>query len=71
MIQDGGNGGGTGGSLTKVGTGTLDLTGANTYTGNTNINAGTLAVDGSLASSSIFVNAGGTLGGNGHGRRAM
>ena len=36
----------TGGSLVKVGTGTLTLTGPNTYTGGTNINGGTLAMSG-------------------------
>ncbi|MGO4713755.1 autotransporter domain-containing protein [Bradyrhizobium sp. 2TAF24] len=34
----------SGGSLVKVGTGTLTLTGTNTYTGGTTINGGTLAV---------------------------
>jgi hypothetical protein len=31
VIQDGGFNGGTGGSLTKIGTGTLSLTNSNTY----------------------------------------
>ena len=43
-ITDGGNGGGTGGSLVKIGAGTLTLTGTNTYTGNTTISAGTLQI---------------------------
>lgn len=64
VIQNGGIGGGTGGSLTKIGTGTLILSGANTYTGETDINAGVLQVDGSI-SSTTFVNAGGTLAGSG------
>ena len=55
--------GGTGGSLVKVGSGTLTLAGANTYTGGTTINAGSLVVNGSLASG-VTMN-GGTLGGSG------
>ncbi|MCP3384626.1 autotransporter domain-containing protein [Bradyrhizobium sp. CCGUVB4N] len=46
---------GTGGGLTKVGTGTLTLTNFNSYTGATTISAGTLALSGtgSIASSSV------------------
>jgi autotransporter-associated beta strand protein len=53
---------GTGGGLTKVGTGTLTLTGTNTYTGATTISAGTLALSafGSIASSGV-VTVNGTL----------
>jgi autotransporter-associated beta strand protein/T5SS/PEP-CTERM-associated repeat protein len=54
---------GTGG-VVKQGTGTFTLTGASSYTGPTNIDAGTLVVNGSLASN-VFVNSGGTLRGTG------
>jgi autotransporter-associated beta strand protein len=64
VIQDGGRSGGVGGSLTKIGTGTLILSGANTYTGNTNINRGVLRVDGSITSDTS-VHYTGTLAGNG------
>src|SRR6185437_14646392 len=57
--------GATGGSLVKVGTGTLTLSGANIYTGATTVNGGTLLVTGSIASPLTTVNAGGILGGSG------
>jgi autotransporter-associated beta strand protein len=66
VLKDGGEGGGTGGSLTKAGNGTLTLTGINTYTGPTTIDDGVLIVNGSIASSSLTTVAeGGTLGGTG------
>jgi len=51
---------GTGSSLTKAGPGTLVLTGANTYDGGTNLNAGTLQVDadGLPASGSVLFGGG-------------
>ncbi|MDV3253056.1 autotransporter domain-containing protein [Devosia sp. BK] len=41
-LQDGGLGGGTGGSLTKVGTSELELTGTNSYAGLTRVESGRL-----------------------------
>ena len=51
-------------SLTKSGAGTLRLGGNNTYTGVTNINAGTLAIDptaSALPNNDVFISAGATL----------
>jgi autotransporter-associated beta strand protein len=51
--------------LTKLGTGNVTLSGANTYSGGTTVSAGTLSVNGSIASSAVTVSNGGTLGGTG------
>ena len=67
-IQDGGFNGGTGGSLTKTGTGKLTLSKASTYTGGTTITKGTLLVTNTTGSGTgtgaVQVNKG-TLGGTG------
>ena len=44
VLKDGGYYGGSLAKLTKIGTGTLTLSGANTYTGGTTVKAGTLLV---------------------------
>lgn len=54
-----------GGQLVKVGGGILTLTGDHTYSGATTVAAGTLHVDGSLASSAVSVRHGATLRGTG------
>lgn len=68
VIQDGGIFGGTGGSLTKIGTGKLVLRHENTYTGGTIVNRGTLVVnnttDSGTGAGPVFVK-GGKLGGKG------
>ena len=45
----------SGGTLTKLGSGTLTLAGANTYSGLTTVSAGTLEIQGSAGSGSISV----------------
>jgi len=52
------------GSVTKLGVGTVILTGTSNYVGPTDINAGVLQVDGSLSGSIVNVNTG-TLSGTG------
>ena len=65
MITDGTGDGKLG--LKKIGTGIITLTGTNDYTGETNIDAGTLTVnsDNSGATGNVFVNSGATLAGRG------
>jgi autotransporter-associated beta strand protein len=55
-ISDEGVAGGVGGSLVKVGSGTLVLTGTNTYTGGTTIEFGTLQIGNGETSGSIARN---------------
>jgi len=68
VIQAGGLNKGTDGSLTKVGTGSLTLSGLNTYKGGTTVSAGTLLVATTAGSGTgrgaVQVDAG-TLGGRG------
>lgn len=52
------------GSLTKLGTGRLRLTAANTYTGSTSVQSGTLQVDGAIAGN-VTVGSGARIAGRG------
>ena len=58
--------GGVNTAIIKTGIGTLVLSAANTYTGNTNVDGGTLVVNGTAVNSAqTIVNSGGTLAGIG------
>lgn len=65
IIRDHNTVGGGTVSLSKEGASTWTLSGVNTYTGATNVNAGVLAVNGSLAITATTVGNGGTLQGSG------
>ncbi len=69
IVQDGGAFGGSGGSLTKIGTGNLTFTGANTYTGGTTVSGGILLANNTTGSGTgsgpVQVTAG-TFGGGGN-----
>jgi autotransporter-associated beta strand protein len=56
---------GSGGSLTKQGSGTLTLSGALSHTGTTTVSNGALVVNGNQTAGSMTVGAGATLGGTG------
>lgn len=53
------------GGLTKLGAGTLVLSGSNTYQGATEVEAGSLVVNGDLAPSTLTIHGGAGLGGSG------
>jgi fibronectin-binding autotransporter adhesin len=54
----------SGGTLTKLGSGTLTLTGANTYDGTTTVGAGKLLIQGTHGTAAITVSNNATLGAN-------
>jgi autotransporter-associated beta strand protein len=58
ISDSGGYHAGTGGMLTKVGAGTLTLSGANSYTGLTTVDEGTLVNNGSIAGSAVVKDGG-------------
>jgi autotransporter-associated beta strand protein len=66
VLQDGGLSGKTGGKLVKTGSGMLTLSGANTYSGGTTVNAGRLTIANTTGSGSgagaVQVNAGNLTG---------
>ncbi|OJX82490.1 autotransporter domain-containing protein [Mesorhizobium sp. 65-26] len=53
------------GGLIKTGTGTFELSGSNSFSGATTVEAGTLMVTGSMDSSTVTVDSGATLAGTG------
>jgi autotransporter-associated beta strand protein len=53
------------GGFTKIGSGTLTLSGSSSYSGATAVSAGTLIVNGAIANSAVTVNSGATLAGIG------
>lgn len=53
------------GGILKTGTGIVNMPGNQPYTGTTTIDGGTLAINGNLATSSVTINSGGTLSGQG------
>jgi len=65
VIADAASGGFGAGSVIMNGAGTLVLAAADTYTGTTAVQNGTLLVDGSTAESATTVGSGGTVGGTG------